>query len=88
MFLAASSEPVIFFLAAEDSPAAAAGFLAVRGSMFAADGPLLHMTGWRTAVTCLTFCLPCFVAGGCLAAGLVLGFILDVAGTVKAVPDA
>ena len=95
MFLAASSEPVTFLLAAADSPepatsrlaaadstAAAAGGLAVRDSMFDTNGSLRLRIGRRTAVTCLTFCLPYITVGGRLAARLDLGFILDAI-TVK-----
>ena len=95
MFLAASSEPVTFLLAAADSlepvtsrlaaadpTAAAAGELAVRDSMFDTNGSLRLRIGRRTAVTCLTFCLPNIAVGGRLAAGLVFGFILDAI-TVK-----
>ena len=82
MFLAASIEPVTFFLAAEDSPAAAAGDLAVKDSMFDTNGSLRFRTGRRTAVTRLTFCPPYIAVGGRLAAGLDFGFILDAV-TVK-----
>ena len=97
MFLAASSEPVTFFLAAADSlepvtsrlaaadsTAAAAGELAVKDSMFDTNGSLRFRTGRRTAVTRLTFCPPYIAVGGRLAAGLDFGFILDLdAVTVK-----
>ena len=82
MFLAASVEPVTFFLAATDSAAAAAGELADKDSIFDINGSLRLRIGRRTAVTCLTFCLPYIAVGGRLAAGLDLGFILDAI-TVK-----
>ena len=82
MFLAASIEPDTFFLAAEDSPAAATGDLAVKDSMFDTNRSLRFRTGRRTAVTCLTFCPPYIAVGGRLAAGLDFGFILDAV-TVK-----
>ena len=86
MFLAASIEPVTFFLAAEGSPAAAAGGgPAVKDSMFDTNcSPRFRTfrTGRRTAVTRLTFCPPYIAVGGRLAAGLDFGFILD-ATTVK-----
>ena len=85
MFLAASVEPVTFFLAAEGSPAAAAGGgPAVKDSMFDTNCSPRFRTGRRTAVTCLTFCPPYIAVGGRLAAGLDFGFILDLdAVTVK-----
>ena len=83
MFLAASIEPVTFFLAAEGSPAAAAGGgPAVKDSMFNTNCSPRFRIGRRTAVTRLTFCPPYIAVGGRLAAGLDFGFILD-ATTVK-----
>ena len=83
MSLAASIEPVTFFLAAEDSPAAAAGGgPAVKDSMFDTNCSPQFRTGRRTAVTRLTFCPPYIAVGGRLAAGLDFGFILDAV-TVK-----
>ena len=95
MFLAAPVEPVTFFLAAAgpiepvtsrpaatDSAAAAAGELADKDSIFDINGSLRLRIGRRTAVTCLTFCLPHIAVEGRLAAGLVFGFILDAV-TVK-----
>ena len=95
MFLAAPVEPVTFFLAAAgsiepvtsrfaatDSAAAAAGEFADKGSIFDVNGSLRLRIGRRTAVTCLTFCLPYIAVGGRLAARLDLGFILDAI-TVK-----
>ena len=83
MFLAASIEPATFFLAAEGSPAAAAGGgPAVKDSMFDTNCSLRFRTGRRTAVTRPTFCPPHIAVGGRLAAGLDFGFILDAV-TVK-----